>query len=214
MKKKTVFFAIISCLASLIPMFVGLFIWDKLPDKMATSFGLNGEINGYSSKLFAVCGLPFILVVLNIICIILTTQDPKRKNISDGVLALIMSIVPAVSLFCSVIMYQDYLGYKIAIDAFAPVFLGIAFLVLGLVLPKCKQNYTVGIKLPWTLHSEENWDKTHTFGGRVWTIGGIVMTVLGFLGLYIAAFIGIFILVLIPIVYSYVYYRKYEQVKK
>lgn len=214
MKKKIALFTIISCLVSLIPMFVGLILWDKLPEQMATSFGFDGTVNGYSSRLFAVVGLPMILVCVNVFFIIATMADPRRKNISDMVLALVLSIIPACSLFGGVIMYQEHLGYSISAQILAPLFLGIMFVVLGSILPKCKQNYTVGIKLPWTLNSEKNWDKTHAFGGRVWTIGGIVMIVLGLLGFEIAAFATIFILVLIPTVYSYVYYRRYERCNK
>ena len=209
-----ILFTIISCLATLIPMCVGLFLWDKLPEQMATSFGFDGTINGYSSKLFAVVGLPMILVGANLLCIIVTMSDPRRKNISDMVLALVLSIIPVCSLFAGAIMYQEYLGYNISIEFFAPIFLGIVFMALGSILPKCKQNYTVGIKLPWTLYSEKNWNKTHALGGKVWTIGGIVMIVLGTLGFENAAFATIFVLVLIPTVYSYVYYRKYERCKK
>jgi len=47
--------------------------------------------------------------------------------------------------------------------------LGIAvlFFFLGSMMPKLKQNYTIGIRLPWTLHSEIVWDKTHQFGGKL-----------------------------------------------
>ena len=36
------------------------------------------------------------------------------------------------------------------------LFCGLLFIVVGNYLPKCRQSYTIGIKLPWTLASEEN----------------------------------------------------------
>lgn len=211
MKKKTVLYTIISCLVTLIPMFAGLFIWDRLPEQMATSYGFDGEINGYNSKFFAVIGFPIILVIADLICIIATSQDPRRKNISDKALALVLSIIPVCSLFCGTLMYQDALGYSLPVGIFASVFLGIAFFAVGLLLPKCKQNYTVGIRLPWTLHSEENWNKTHLYGRKVWTVGGVVITIAGLLGFEVIVVTGIFVLALLPTVYSYIYYRKYEK---
>ena len=47
-------------------------------------------------------------------------------------------------------------------------------------MPKCRQNYTMGIKLPWTLADEDNWNRTHRMAGYVWTAGGILMLIVGF----------------------------------
>jgi len=100
------------------------------------------------------------------------------------------------------------LGYKISVESIMPVFMGILFFVLGFILPKCKQNYTIGIKLPWTLHDEENWNKTHKLAGKLWVYGGIVMTVVGLFNLTFIFMTIIFALVIIPTVYSYLLYRK------
>ena len=35
----------------LLPMAVGLFLWNKLPDMIPTHFGLDNEINGWSLSL-------------------------------------------------------------------------------------------------------------------------------------------------------------------
>lgn len=210
MKKKTILMTTISCLVSLVPLFIGLLLWDKLPEQMATSFDINGEVSGYSSRFFAVVGLPAFLVLCNLICIIFVLSDPKRRNISNKVLGVVLAIIPISAIFCTALIYKDYLGIKINVETFGPIFTGIIFIIIGLILPKCKQNYTVGIKLPWTLNSEDNWNKTHAFGGKVWLIGGILMTIAGLLGFEYISFAGIFVLAIIPVVYSYVYYRKHE----
>ena len=101
----------------------------------------------------------------------------------------------------------------IGVDTFASVFVGIVFASIGFILPKCRQNYTIGIRLPWTLSSEKNWEKTHSFGGRLWVWGGIIMAILGILGFGIALIFGMLVLAIVPMIYSYVYYRKYEMNK-
>ena len=88
-----------------------------------------------------------------------------------------------------------------------PVFMGVLFLVLGFILPKCKQNYTIGLKLPWTLHDEENWDKTHKLAGKLWIYGGIIMAIAGLFNLTFVFMTIIFLLIIIPTVYSYLLYR-------
>ena len=196
-----------STIITLLPMIFGFIVWDKLPDNIATSFGWNGDVTGYSSKMFAVVGLPAILTFVNLICIIATSADPRKKNIDNKVFSIVISIVPICSLICGACIYANALGYKVKVENIMPVFVGVIILVLGFLLPKCKQNYTVGIKLPWTLHDEENWDKTHKLAGKLWIIGGVVMTIAGLLNFTILFMLTIFAIVIIPTVYSYLLYR-------
>ena len=208
MIKKNKLKIIISSVITLFPMLFGFIVWDRLPENIATSFGWNGEITGYSSKMFAVVGLPAILTFVNLICIIATSADPRRKNISNKMFSTVISIVPVCSLICGICIYANALGYKISVESIMPVFIGILFFVLGFILPKCKQNYTIGIKLPWTLHDEENWNKTHKLAGKLWICGGIIMIVSGLFNLTFIFVTIIFALVIIPTVYSYLLYRK------
>ena len=86
---------------------------------------------------------------------------------------------------------------------------GVLLIALGNYLPKCKQNYTVGIKLPWTLNSEENWNRTHHLSGYLFILAGIVMTITAFIPK--AAFLTLpFILIaaIIPMIYSFVLLKK------
>ena len=208
MIKKNKLKIIISSVITLFPMLFGFIVWDRLPENIATSFGWNGEITGYSSKMFAVVGLPAILTIVNLICIIATNADPRRKNISNKMFSAVISIVPVCSLLCGACIYGNALGYQISVESIMPVFVGILFFVLGFILPKCKQNYTIGIKLPWTLHDEENWNKTHKLAGKLWIYGGVVMAVAGLFNLIFIFMTIIFALVIIPTVYSYWLYRK------
>ena len=208
MIKKNKLKIIISSVITLFPMLFGFIVWDRLPENIATSFGWNGEITGYSSKMFAVVGLPAILTIVNLICIIATNADPRRKNISNKMFTAVISIVPVCSLLCGACIYGNALGYKVSVESIMPVFMGILFFVLGFILPKCKQNYTIGIKLPWTLHDEENWNKTHKLAGKLWICGGIIMIVSGLFNLTFIFVTIIFALVIIPTVYSYLLYRK------
>ena len=58
--------------------------------------------------------------------------------------------------FVTALVYATAMAVQIKVGVVLPMVLGLIFVVLGSILPKCKQNYTIGIKLPWTLHSEEN----------------------------------------------------------
>ena len=59
---------LITSIIILLPILVGLFLWNKLPNEIATHFGANGEANGWSSKGFAVFGLPLFVLDCHLIC--------------------------------------------------------------------------------------------------------------------------------------------------
>ena len=66
----------------------------------------------------------------------------------------------------------------------------------------------MGIKLPWTLDNEDNWFMTHRFVGFIWVIGGLIITANAFLSMPYITIGVVALLVAVPFVYSYLYYRK------
>ena len=75
-------------------------------------------------------------------------------------------------------------------------------------MPKMKQSYTIGIKLPWTLNSEENWYRTHRFAGGAFMLGGAFVIVAGFMEMMWVAFVALLLVAMLPTVYSYLLYKK------
>ncbi len=201
---------IIASVIILIPILVGLLLWDKLPDQVATHWDFNGVPNGWSSKEFAVFGLPLFLLAVHWICIIGTKADPKAANHPEKIMALVYWICPVVSIFCMGSVYAEALGYPVSINHFGSILVGVTFIFIGNYLPKCPHNYTLGIKIPWTLNSEENWNHTHRFAGPIWVICGLLFMVFTFLGYPTLCVILIFAATLVPMIYSYVYYKKHE----
>src|SRR5262249_16835228 len=63
------------------------------------------------------------------------------------------------------------------------VLLAMLDIVLGLVFPRLRRNRWIGIRLPWTMSSDENWARAHRFGGKVFVIGGFAtLAAAGFIG--------------------------------
>ena len=172
---------IITTLVTLLPILLGIILWEKLPDSIATHWGADGQANGWSNKAFEVFGMPCILAAIHLFSVCVTLNDPKRKNIHKKPLALVFWIVPVVSLVTSGFTYMAALGSDIDIRLIVSIMMGILFIILGNYMPKLQQNYTVGIKLPWTLNSIENWNRTHRFGGKLFIAGGVLTAVSGIL---------------------------------
>lgn len=199
---------IITSIVILIPIAVGLILWNRLPETMVTNWGVGNVPNGWSSKAMAVFGLPAILLAVHWVCLFATKADPKSKNINPRMLDLVLWICPVLSIVLGTVTYSFSLGYEVNVQAVVTIIVGVLFVVVGNYLPKCKQSYTMGIKLPWTLSDEENWNKTHRLAGKLWVAGGIILLATSFLQSVIIMVVVLVLLVIIPTVYSYILYRK------
>lgn len=205
---------LLSSVLNLLPIVAGLILWNDLPDPMPAHWGVNGEVDGWVSKPVAVFLFPIILLAVQWLCFFASGLDPKRRNINNKVMGIVLGIVPGINLAIHALMYLYALGYEVDVVAGICVLCGVLFILIGNYLPKCKQTYTVGIKLPWTLNDEENWNATHRLGGKLWVCGGVAMLFIGFLPA-VAAFITMMAVVLamtvVPTVYSYRYYKKHKK---
>lgn len=197
---------IITSLITLLPTLVGILCWNRLPDTIATHFASDGTPNGFSSKTFTVLGIPAFIFAAHILCAFCTAIDPKHKNISPKMYRLILLICPICSIVCGAAIY----GYALSLSMadwlnstfFMNLLMGIIFFLIGNYLPKCHQNYTVGIKLPWTLADEGNWTLTHRFAGRLYAIAGILCIVNAFLRLKWVLPAVLAAILFLPAVYS------------
>ena len=211
MIKKNKSTLIITTLVMLIPMIAGLFLWEKLPEQVPFHWNINGEVDDWCSKGFAVFGFPVILMGFHWLCIFACTADPKRKNYNPKMFGLVLWICPALSLLLNAFVYATALGNDLAVETIMPMLVGLMFVIIGNLLPKCRQSYTMGIKLPWTLNNEENWNKTHRFAGKIWVIGGLMIMATAFLGSFWLLMIALLAMCAVPTVYSYLLYRKQEK---
>ncbi len=202
---------IIASIIILLPIVAGVILWDKLPEQIVTHWGADGTPNGWSSKGFAVFGIPLFLFVVQWLCLLMANADPKRKNYSDKMFNIVLAICPVISVLIAILSYGTAMGLELSVHRIMPVFLGITFIVIGNYLPKCKQSYTLGIKLPWTLADEDNWNYTHRLGGKLWVICGVIVTVCAVCPENVMSVILLVVLsvaTIIPTIFSYLFYKK------
>ena len=103
--KKMILFTLVLLL---LPIVMGLFLWNQLPDTVVTHWGADNQPDGYSSKAFAVIGLPAILLATHLICIIATNIDPKAKNINNKMFSVGCFFIYCPFLAVAVSMCLDY----------------------------------------------------------------------------------------------------------
>ena len=199
----------------LLPIFGGLLLWDQLPDKVPFHWGINGEVDGWASKPVAVFLMPAMMLAVQWVCVLATTMEPKSKNATaTKMMGIVLWIIPLLNIVLHVMVYTAALGHKINAAVVMPLIVGAMFVIIGNYLPKCKQSYTMGIKLPWTLNDEQNWNATHRLAGKLWVAGG-VLTMLCAVLPSVATFIvmmGVLVVMLVvPTIYSYRLYKKQQK---
>lgn len=206
--KKTL---ILTSIIILLPIVFGILLWEKLPDEIAIHFTFEGVPNGWGSKGFTVFGIPLFLLACQWICTVATFKDPKHANMSQKLFGLVLWIIPAAAFLVMIACYGYALGNETSTGYWALPFLGFLFIIVGNYLPKCRQNYTMGIKVPWTLHDEENWNHTHRMAGFLWVFGGFLLIINVFLKWDWLVVAVIAMAGLVPTLYSYLYYKKHGE---
>ncbi len=211
MIKKNKWKLLIASLVTLLPSLFGAIVWDRLPELITTHWGVSGEADGASGRLFVVLGLPLILLTLFWLAIFVTAWDHKKKEQDAKVYTVVFMIVPIISLWVNGIIYATAFGFALNPMVLMGLLLGVMFLATGNYMPKCRPNFTIGIKTRHTLSNEENWRATHHFGGRLWFVCGILALICAFLPAKIAPFVmgGVLVLAILPVfIYPSVYARK------
>ena len=172
---------LLTIVVTLLPILLGLLLWSKLPDQVPMHWGINGEVDGWESKARAVFFMPCFCAAMQLFLLVMTSIDPRKKAIHRKPMMVVIWLIPVLSLVMNVAIYLIALGFKVNMVEIILVLLGAFFVLLGNYMPKLKKNYTVGIKVPWALNSEENWIRTHRFGGKVYVVTGIVCIITGLL---------------------------------
>ena len=204
--RKTLFF---TSLLTIFPILIGLILRKYLPDVMTTHWGFDGQPDGWTNTTAAIFGFPLMLLAFHWLLILVSSLDKSNRDKNEKVQKLVFWILPVLSNFVCCTVYGIALG-KDFVPMSSLALMGILFICLGNYMPKTRMNATIGIKISWTYSSEENWNATHRFAGRVWVIGGIAMLFSMLLPLkhgVTVMLLSIAVLVVAPMVYSYRYYR-------
>ncbi len=203
---------IILVIVTLIPLIYLALVWNDLPNEIATHFNFEGEADGYSNKTTFIWLIGFMTIFVYFLMLVVPFIDPKKRlqemgNKYDTIKLITTSLMSVISVFIVYNAVNENANPQILM-----LIMGIFFIVIGNYFQTIKQNYFMGIKTPWTLHSEAIWNKTHKISGIIWMIGGFVMCIAYlFIPFKYAKFIHIAIIAVItihPFLYSYLLYRE------
>ncbi len=198
---------LITTVICLIPVIFGLVVFNQLPPQIPIHFDNTGNPDNYLPKALAVFGLPIMMAAINLFLHFRTNNEPNANNPSSALKQATKWAAPVISVITIPLLLFSSMGAKLPMITIGTVLTGIAIVICGNYLPKNRQNYTFGVKLPWTLNSERNWNKTNRFAGFVWVIGGLIIIANAFLSTWYITLVVIVLLVILPRLYSYILYK-------
>ncbi len=161
-----------------------------------------------------ILAIPLMLLAVFWLCIFFTLKDDQNKDQNPKPFLIVFWVIPILSILICAMDYCFTNGVDFNMERLLCQFFGALFLAIGNYLPKVRRNYTYGIKLPWTYSSDENWNATHRFGGKVWFFCGLGILLTSFLPEMLCFYALIFFLlvaVIAPTVYSCLFYRKQKE---
>ena len=200
----------------LIPFVYLAYIWSSLPDTVPLHWNYKGEIDDWGNK----SSLIFITFLLSGLTYILFTVipfiDPKKRiqtmgNKYHNLKFLMVLFMSALAVF---IIYSAK-EQSITNPSFIYLAIGLLFMLLGNYMKIIKANYFIGIRTPWTLEYESIWKSTHKLASKIWFVGGLAIVISSlttnkdFNGIFFISVITL--LAIIPVVYSYMEYRKLKK---
>ena len=203
----------LSSVVCLLPLILSVMVYNDLPEQIAVHWNTSGNPDTTLPKVVAAFGLPLLILALNLLSKAKLYTDPARDDVSGAMRVIAEWLPPVVSLVAVPITLFVAMGINIPITVVIPALMGVIFMIVGNYLPKSRRNYTVGIKLPWTLHNDDNWNKTHRLAGYLWMLGGILLIIGTFVAnnqifITVLTVIIAILLIGIPVLYSCLQYRK------
>lgn len=191
---------------------VGTYFYPLLPEKVASHWNAQSEVDGYVDRFWGVFLMPIISIFLFVLFLILPRIDPRHKNIEKFRKYFDLFII-TLFLFLIYIYFLTLAwnsGYVFDLGQFMVPGLAALFFVTGYLIEHAESNWTIGIRTPWTLSSEKVWKKTHDLGGKLFKIVSFVMLIGIFFPLYAIWFVIVPILAVMffLIIYSYFEYQK------
>src|SRR5258708_22090203 len=191
-----------------------MLLWNRVPDPMASHWGVNNQVNGTLPRFWGVFLVPLISLGMFLLFLLIPIMDPLKANIAKfrNVFNLFIAFLMLFLVYVYALTLAWNLGFtnfKISLLLLPAV--GILLMLIGYMLRSTKRNFFIGIRTPWTLSSDYVWDQTHRVGSWLFIVCGVLACLGSLLGQF-AAFRLLFVPLvgstIFLIIYSYVLYRR------
>ncbi|MDE7312311.1 MAG: SdpI family protein [Eubacterium sp.] len=173
---------ILSSILCLLPLFVSVLLYEKLPEQMAVHWNMAGEANGFLTKRVGAWIVPVFLFGIHLAVLVQAERGDADRQAARMTKLLCMWLIPVVSVMLVPASLYLAAGYQLEMNRIVLSVIGVLFVVTGNYLPKNMQNSGIGYKLPWALADADNWNKTHRLAGKAWVAAGFLLLIFAMTG--------------------------------
>jgi uncharacterized membrane protein len=189
-----------------------LLIYPYMPEKIASHWGINNEVNGYMGRFWGTFLVPMMMLGFSVLFMVISRIDPKKQNIEKFQIYFDLFIIMFLFFFVYIYSLTIFwnLGYVFNLVKFMSPAFAMLFYVMGVMIKHSESNWSIGIRTPWTLSSENVWRKTHELGGKLFK----AVAFISLLGVLMPEYAVYFVLIpvisvaVFSFVYSYLIYKK------
>ncbi len=207
------FYRYVAVLIAVIALIVGFVVFSFMPEKVPIHWNARGEIDSFGPKWVSAFLSPAIMLFVLGLFFLIPRIAVFQKNLQEfrKQYWLFAAVLQLFFLAFFTATLSPIAGINFNMSVFMLFAVGALFVFIGLLMPSFKRNFFVGIRTPWTLASEEVWNKTHAIGGKAFILAGIAFFLIAFLPSEYFVFAIVVFVVLIAVflfAYSCWLYRK------
>lgn len=158
-------------------------MFSNMPERIPIHWNFKGEIDNWESSLNHVLIMNIVIIGIYLLFIFLPYIDPRKKRYEQfkKIYHIFKNIILVFMVGIFFLTNLNAMSYNININVCIPLAVGILFIIIGNYMGKIKTNWFMGIRTPWTLSSEEAWNKTHRLGGKLFILSGFLIAIDGLL---------------------------------
>ncbi len=196
----------------------GFYFYGHFPDRVPSHWGVSGQVDGWSSPFTAAFFMPIMIAAIYFLLLFVPELDPKRDRYQEfgRVYHIFKNTIIGFMVALYFLVGLNGIGHDLPIGALVPAMVGVLFILIGNYMSKLRLNWFIGARTPWTLSSENVWNKTNRLSGKLFVLGGLLMlaeTVIPVSWRMPVLIFIVLVVALVPIIYSYFAYAKEEKEK-
>lgn len=188
-------------------------LYGRLPEAMPTHWNARGVADGFTAKPLGPFVMPLMMAGTWLLFLVIPLVSPRGYRVErfGRAFEIVQAAILSFMFLGTVLVLLSGIGAPVPMDRANHAGTGLMMVVAGNFMGKFTKNFFVGIRTPWTLASDEVWLRTHRLGGKLFVLGGLALVVSGLLGGGMVPFVlSIAVAAGVPVVYSYVLYRRIE----
>jgi uncharacterized membrane protein len=189
-----------------------------LPAQISMHWNVLGQVDQFVPKTNGIWFLPLLTILMFISFRVIPFFDPKKDKYALFKREWEIMQTGFILFFAYMQFIIVYLSLNPSVRMMPLMFIGLGslFILIGNYLSKIRQNHFIGIRVPWTLASEDNWNKTHRFASWCYVIAGLLTLIESYFIWYapVIIFGSILLASSLPMVYSFLLFKKAPQAMK